>query len=410
MAQNDSSPVLIVGAGHAAGVLARTLRDEGFSGAITLVGEEPYPPYERPPLSKALLLGQQSPADTFVQPLEWYAQAGVDFRLGCRATAVDLHERIVMLDDGSPIQFGTLVFATGARARPLNVPGATLPGIHLLRSMDDAASLRDALKPGRRVVVVGAGLLGLELAAAARCGGAEVMVLEAEQGPLQRVLPAAIGAHVADLHRARGVAFRFGVTVTRFHGSQRIESVALSDGSFLEADLAIVSIGACPNDDLARAAGLAVGDGILVDDRCRTSAPSVYAVGDVARHPNPFLGAECRLESWQNAQNQAQACARVIAGKDVAYAEVPWFWTDQYDANIQFVGLTVGALETVGRGNPATGSFSLFCIRNGIVVGAVGVNRPRDVRAARALIAGRRRVDTARLADDSRNLNEAIAA
>jgi 3-phenylpropionate/trans-cinnamate dioxygenase ferredoxin reductase subunit len=410
MVHSDSSSVLVLGAGHAAGVLARTLRDEGFTGEITLVGEEAYPPYERPPLSKALLLGQQSPADTFIQPSAWYAEAGVALLLGRRATIADLHKRVVMLDDGSAIQYGTLIFATGARARQLKVPGATLPGIHLLRSMDDAATLRKALAPGRRVVVVGAGLLGLELAAAARISGTEVVVLETEPAPLQRVLPAAIGAHAAALHRARGVAFRFGIAVTRFHGSARIEGVALSDGSFLEADLVIVAIGACPNDDLARAAGMAVGDGILVDDRCRASAPGVYAVGDVARHPNALLGPACRLESWQNAQNQAQACARVIAGKDVAYAEVPWFWTDQYDTNIQFAGLTVGVAETIRRGDPATGSFSLFCVRDGVVVGVVGVNRPRDVRAARALIAARRRVDIARLAEDGRNLNDAIAA
>lgn len=410
MAQNDSSPVLVVGAGHAAGVLVRTLRDEGVAGAITVVGQEPYPPYERPPLSKALLLGQQSPADTFIQPLDWYAQAGVTLHLGRQATALDLQKRTATLDDGTTIQYGSLVFATGARARHLNVPGANLPGIYLLRSMQDSIALREALAPGQRVVVIGAGLLGLELAAAARLKGAGVVVLETESRPLQRVLPAEIGAHVASLHSGRGVAFRFGVTVARFSGSDRVDGVVLSDGSLIEADLVIMAIGACPNDELARAAGLAVGDGILVDERCRASVASVYAVGDVARHPNPFLGLSCRLESWQNAQNQAQVCARVIAGKDAVHAEVPWFWTDQYDTNIQFAGLTVGAAETVSRGDPATGSFSLFCIRDGAVAGVVGVNRPRDVRAARALIAGRRRVDAARLADDRRNLNEAIAA
>jgi 3-phenylpropionate/trans-cinnamate dioxygenase ferredoxin reductase subunit len=410
MMQSNSSPVVVLGGGQAAGVLARTLRDEGFDGGVTIVGEEPHPPYERPPLSKGLLLGQQSPADTFIQPLDWYAGAGVDLLLGRRASAVDICQRTVILNDGAAVPFGTLVFATGARARPLDVPGAELVGIHLLRSIDDAAALHRALAPGLRIVVVGAGLLGLELAAAARVGGADVTVLETTPSALQRVLPAEIGAHVTALHRMRGVDFRFGVTVTRFQGSDRVQSVMLSDGAALPADLVIVAIGAYPNDELAKAAGLAVDDGILVDERCRTSAPSVYAVGDVARHPSPFLGAVCRLESWQNAQNQAQACARVILGKDVVYAEVPWFWTDQYDANIQFAGLTTGDLRTVRRGDPATGSFTVFCLRNDVLVGIIGINRPRDVRAGRSLIARRQRVNLDRLAEDGRNLNEAIAA
>lgn len=250
----------------------------------------------------------------------------------------------------------------------------------------------------------------MEAAAAARLRGADVTVLEAAPRALQRVLPAEIGDYVTALHRARGADLRFGTTVERFLGADRFEGLTLSDGSDVNADLAVVAIGACPNDDVARAAGLAVGDGIVVDERCRASAVDVYAVGDVARHRNALFGAEWRLESWQNAQNQAQVCARVILGREVSYSEIPWFWTDQYDTNIQFAGLAAIGAETVRRGDPATGSFSLFCLQGDVIVGVVGVNRPRDVRACRAMIARRQRVRADWLADDRRTLNEAAAA
>jgi 3-phenylpropionate/trans-cinnamate dioxygenase ferredoxin reductase subunit len=404
------SSVLVVGAGQAAGVLARTLREQGFAGAITLVGDEALPPYERPPLSKGVLLGQQMPEDALLQPVEWYGENGVALLLDRTVTGVDAAARRVMLADGTWLEADALVFATGARARPLAVAGAGLPGVCLMRSMADALGIRTRLETARRVVVVGAGLLGLEAAAAARARGAAVTLVEAGPRALERVLPAPVGEHVAALHRSRGVEIRFGTTVTAFRGGDVLQRVALSDGSMHDADLAIVAIGALPNDELARAAGLEVADGIRVDASCRASVEGIYAIGDVARHPNPVLDRHWRLESWQNAQNQAAVCARVIAGEPAEHAEVPWFWTEQYDKSIQFAGCTSGAVEPVLRGDPAEGPFSVLCLEGERLVGVVGVDRPRDVREARAMIARRERVRAGSLADATRPLRQAVLA
>jgi 3-phenylpropionate/trans-cinnamate dioxygenase ferredoxin reductase subunit len=408
MAQPAS--VLVIGAGHAAGTLARSLRRHGFAGAITLVGDEPLPPYERPPLSKGILLGQQAPEDALLQPVEWYADNGVTLLLGRAVVAVDAAARRAALADGTELTADVVVFATGARARPLAVAGAELPGVCLMRSMADALDIRARLEMARRVVVAGAGLLGLEAAAAARTRGAAVMVVEAGLRALERVLPAPIGEHVTALHRSHGVELRFDTTVTAFLGGNALQRVALSDGSVHAADLAIVAIGALPNEALARAAGLEVADGVHVDASCRTSVEGFYAIGDVARHPNPVLDRRWRLESWQNAQNQAAVCARVIAGEPAEHAEVPWFWTDQYDKNIQFAGCTSGAVDLVVRGDSTAGSFSLLCLEGETLVGVVGVDRPRDLREARAMIARRERVRPGALADATRPLRQAAPA
>jgi 3-phenylpropionate/trans-cinnamate dioxygenase ferredoxin reductase subunit len=399
--------VLVLGAGHAGGVLVRALREEGYDGRIALAGEEPWLPYERPPLSKGMLLGQQSAADALLRDAAWYEQADVTLSLGQQVATVG--SGCATLADGTRLTGDVLVFATGARARRLPISGAALPNVRLLRSIDDALAIRAALRPGCRVAIVGAGLLGLEAAAAARLVGAEVTVIEAAEAALQRVLPRMIGDHVVRLHREHGVAFQFNTSVAAFEGAQALERLTLSNGTTLDADLAIVAIGAQPNDALARAAGLAVDDGILVDQYCRSSAAGVYAVGDVTRHYNPRLGVQWRLESWQNAQNQARACAQVILGRQHSYAEVPWSWTDQYDTNIQFAGLVTDATRHIRR-DDTDGSFTVVCLQDDVLVGIVGVNRPRDVREGRALIAGRNRLRLEHLTDHRRPLRAAMVA
>jgi 3-phenylpropionate/trans-cinnamate dioxygenase ferredoxin reductase component len=404
---SGSRSVLVVGAGHAGGVLVRALRDEGYDGAITLVGEERWLPYERPPLSKGLLLGRQSVADAMLHDAAWYESADVTLRLGEPVGAIGAG--FATLADGTLIAADTIVLATGAGARPIRVPGASLGNVVYLRSIDEALAIRGLLAAGRRVVIVGAGLLGLEAAAAARLSGADVTVIEAADSALQRVLPGVVADHVVELHRAHNVTFVFNTTVTRFEGTKTLERAVLSNGTMIDADLAVVAVGAVPNDALARSAGLAVDDGILVDEHCRTSLPSVYAVGDVTRHYNPWAGRRWRLESWQNAQNQARACVQVILGRQHSYAEVPWSWTDQYNANVQFAGLLDHDSQLVRR-DYEDGSFTILALQDHTLVGIVGVNRPRDVREGRSLIGARSRFHAAQLNDPRRPLRTALVA
>ncbi|MGE0717413.1 MAG: NAD(P)/FAD-dependent oxidoreductase [Alphaproteobacteria bacterium] len=376
--------VVVAGGGHAAGALAVALRTGGFTDAITLVGDEPHPPYERPPLSKGILRDDEEFERALVRPAGWYRDHDVTLHLGRRVVAADIATRTVTLDGGESLTYGALVFATGLSPRRLRVPGTDLAGVHVLRTVADARRIAGA--GAERVVVVGAGLLGLEVAAALRTRGIPVTVVEAAARPLAGVLPAAVGDHIAALHCARGVELRCAAGVAGFVGDRRLHAVELTDGTRLPADLAVVAIGSTPNDGVAHAAGLEVRDGIVVDGRCRASLPAVYAIGDVARHPSLRFGGEWRLESWRNAQDQAAACARTILGADMPYADVPSFWTDQYDTVVQFAGLTGPTTTAEVQGDPAGGAFSVLCRRGGALVGAVGVNRPRDVRQARAAI------------------------
>lgn len=389
--------VLVVGGGHAAGALAVALRTDGYTGPLTIVGDEPHSPYERPPLSKGVLRGDAAFHESAIRPREWYAQAGVELHLGRRVLTADMARRSVTLDDGRDLGFGTLVFATGLTPRRLGVPGGELPGVHVLRTEAECRAIAAAAGTASHAVVVGAGLLGLEVAAALRSLGRDVTVLEAAPRPLMRVMPAVVADHVAGLHRARGVRLDLGVAVAAFVGDDRLRSVLLTDGTALPADLAVVAVGSTPNDQLARAAGLDVRDGIVVDGHCRTSLPFVHAIGDVARHRSARFDREWRLESWQNAQEQAAICARAILGVEPPPARIPTFWTDQYDTTIQFVGVTDATTRTELHGDPSSGAFVVHCRVGDELVGVVGVNRPRDVRQARVAIeSGRPLVDPRR--------------
>jgi 3-phenylpropionate/trans-cinnamate dioxygenase ferredoxin reductase subunit len=399
---SDTPTVAIVGASLAGGRAAETLRAEGYEGRILLIGEEPYRPYERPPLSKEVLRGEWPAEKVFLRPAEWYAENDVELMLGTRATMIDLGERMIMAG-GALVPFTLCLLATGGRPRRLGIPGVEL-GVLMLRTMDDAAAIGARLQPGARVVIVGAGFIGAEVASTAAHLGCSVTLLEAAPVPLGRALGPELGAIYAEIIRENGVDLRTGVAIDRFEGSGRAERVVLADGTTFEADVVIVGVGIDPNDELALEAGLEVNNGIVVDEHCRTAVPFVYAAGDVANHPNPILGERIRVEHWQNAQNQGAAAARAMIGRDEPFAEVPWFWSDQFGHNLQMAGHPFRWDRIVTRGAPASRSFTAFYVLDDRIVAAFGVDRGKDVRASRALISSRASIPDDVLADESTDL------
>lgn len=377
----DTKVFVIVGAGLAGAQAAETLRDEGFNGRIVLVGDEPERPYERPPLSKGLLLGNAPREDAFVHDAQWYADNKVDLLLGRNATGLDPDRRTVTLDGGEPVRYDRLLLATGARPRVLNVRGNDLGGIHSLRTLADADALKAALAgggPPPMVVVVGAGWIGLEVAAAARANGADVTVVEADTLPLRRVLGDEVASHFADLHRAHDVAFRFNAGVRQFQGRDgRVSAVRLTDGGELAADLVVIGIGVLPNVALAEAGGLAVDDGVLVDAGLRTSVPDVFACGDVANVDHPLIGQRVRVEHWANALNGGRAAALAMLDRPVSYDQIPYFYTDQFELGMEYSGYVPpdGYDEVVFRGGRSTADgFVVFWLRAGRVLAGMNVN------------------------------------
>jgi 3-phenylpropionate/trans-cinnamate dioxygenase ferredoxin reductase component len=402
--------IVILGAGHAGGRAAEALRGAGFAGKLTLVGSESHPPYERPPLSKELLAGTCAVERTYLKPRAFYDEAGIALRLGTAAVEIERATQRVRLADGAALPYDSLLLTLGARARRLALPGGSGPGVYYLRDIDDCLALREVLAAGRRLIVIGAGFIGLEAAAVARLRGCAVTVLEAAAMPLARVAPPALGAFFAALHRRHGVDLRTDVAVTAIEAHGGASAVTLASGESLAADAVLVSIGAVPNSELATAAGLAVEDGILVDAHGRSSDPAVFAAGDVTRHFNPLLGRRIRLEAWQNAQNQAIAVAKVMAGGTEPYAELPWFWSDQYDVNLQTAGAPERWDEIVWRGRAEDGRFTLFYLDRGIPVGGATVNNARDMRFVKLLAAQGRPVDRVRLGDPATKLADLAKA
>ena len=398
--------IVIVGAGHAGGVAAATLRQAGFAGAITLIGSEPYPPHERPPLSKELLAGAIPVEKTYLRPLAFYADNRIAFRPSETAAAIDRTAQRVTLANGDALSYDALLLTMGARARRLSLPGADHPRVLYLRDIADSLALREHLQPGVHAAVIGAGFIGLEAAAAARKRGAAVTVLEVQREALQRVCPPEIGRFMADLHRRNGVELRTGVGITAIADADNALAVRAADGTTVVADIVLAGIGAQPNVELAQAAGIAVDNGILTDEFGHTSDPHIFAAGDVTRHFNPLLGRKIRLEAWQNAQNQAIAVAKIMAGGNQPYAEVPWFWTDQYDVNLQIAGAPERWGELVWRGGPGDKTFTAFAMEGGKPIAAITMNNGRDMRAARELIARQRPIDLARLADTKVKLQD----
>jgi 3-phenylpropionate/trans-cinnamate dioxygenase ferredoxin reductase subunit len=367
--------VAVVGAGLAGGKAVEALRAEGFGGRIVLFGDEVHRPYERPPLSKGYLQGNDERGTVFVHPESWYGEHDVDLRLGAAVTGLDRHAHELMTDDGQPVHYDRLLLATGASPRHLRLPGADLPGVHYLRTLDDSDALRAAFRPGANVVVIGAGWIGLETAAAARTAGATVTVLESAELPLLRVLGPQMAQVFAGLHRENGVDLRLGVTVAALHGDgSAVTGVELGDGAVIDADTVVVGVGVTPNVDLARQAGLEVDDGVLVNASLRTSDARVYAVGDVANAEHPVLRRRIRVEHWANALHQPEIAARSILGQEAVYDRLPYFFTDQYDLGMEYVGYASADDDVVVRGDLEAREFVALWVRGGRVVAGMNVN------------------------------------
>jgi 3-phenylpropionate/trans-cinnamate dioxygenase ferredoxin reductase subunit len=391
--------IVIIGAGQAAAQAIATLASEGYAGNLTLVGDEAYPPYQRPPLSKAYMAGDFARERLFLKPESFYAETHCELRLGVAARAIVRRKKEVLLSDGASIPYDRLLIATGARARPLPIPRAELPGVYYLRGIDDSDALRDQLKPGARLAVVGGGYIGLEVAAVARKHGADVVVIEAAERLMVRTASPQISAFYRELHESHGVRICLDTAASAIEGEARARAVLTSAGR-VEADFIVAGIGVVPNCELALEAGVVCDNGIAVDELARTSDPDIFAAGDCTCHPS-FYGARVRLESVQNAIDQAKHAALAMMDKATPYREVPWFWSDQYDIKLQIAGLVRPGDVAVLRGNPASRKFSVFHLRDGIVAGVEAVNAAPDYIVGRKLIAAQARVAPERLADGS---------
>ncbi len=400
---------VVIGGGQAGGRAVEAMRAEGFTGSIVLLSDESHVPYERPPLSKQLLIGDDGPERTYLHELAFYRDNDIDLRLGTHAVTIHRDERRIRLSGGDSVIYDKLLLTTGAKVRRLSLPGADLDGIHYLRDIADSLAIRACLVAGGDSVVVGGGYIGLEAAAAARTRGCAVTVLEMAPVVMSRVVAPEIGRFFEAVHRDRGVDIRTGVGVEGFEGDGHVERVVCSGGETVPADFVVVGVGIDAASELAEATGLEVDNGIVVDEYGHTSDPDIYAAGDVANHPNPLLGRRLRLESWQNAQNQAIAVARAMCGNAEPYAEVPWFWSNQYDLNLQMTGLAESWDDLVIRGDMASHKFAAFYLHDGTIVAANAVNSPRDVRYARMLIEQKARPDAAALADPETPLKSLLA-
>jgi 3-phenylpropionate/trans-cinnamate dioxygenase ferredoxin reductase subunit len=379
--------VVIIGGGQAGGEAALRLRAFGFAGDVTLVGEEPQPPYQRPPLSKAYLAGALSAERLLLKPAEAYAAEGVALLTGAKAVWIDRSAKRVRIEGGRELAYDALILATGAQPRRLPVPGSDLPGIYPLRSLADVDAIRAEMVPGAELVVIGAGYIGLEVAASARKLGLEVTVLEAAMRPLARVTSPEIAGFFLDQHTAHGVRFHLGAQAAIIKGNDRVRGVGLADGAEAPADLIVYGVGVLPDTQLAQTAGLTVNDGVVVDRQCRTSDPAIFAVGDCVRRPLVHYGGRmARLESVHNALEGAKIAAAMIAGKPPPAEEAPWFWSDQYDLKLQIAGLFNGYDQLVLRGDPADKAFSVFYFHAGRMIAVDAVNSPADFLGGKQMI------------------------
>ncbi|VBB16197.1 anthranilate 1,2-dioxygenase system ferredoxin--NAD(+) reductase [Burkholderia stabilis] len=401
----SADPFVIVGAGHAARRTAEALREREADARIVMIGAERELPYDRPALSKDALLTDGGEQRAFVRDAAWYDAQRIELRLGTRVDAIERDAQRVRLDDGAALPYARLVLATGSRVRTFG--GAIDAGIepHYVRTVADARALRAQLVPGRRVAVLGGGFIGLEVAAAARQLGCDVTVIDPAPRLLQRALPEVVGAYARQLHDARGVVFQMATLPRAIRRGPAGGAIVETDRGDVQADVVVVGIGVVPNVELAQAAGLDVDNGIRVDAGCRTADPAIFAAGEVTMHFNPLLGRHVRIESWQVAENQPAVAAANMLGADDAYAELPWLWSDQYDCNLQMLGLFGSERTIVVRGDPGSGPFTVFGLGDdGRIVAVAAANLGRDIGASRRLIAAGAVPDPVKLADPAVNL------
>lgn len=394
---------VIIGASHAGTTLALQLRREGWAGSITLLSEEAELPYHRPPLSKELLAGAKTLDEIRLRPAKLFKDNDVDLRLNTRVSAIDRQGKSVKLDDGTVLAYDKLAVCTGAKVRTL--PGSErFDNVFTIRNAADIEALKPFATPGRRVVIVGGGYIGLEAAAVLRKLGLEVTVIEAAARVLERVTSEVLSAYMTQLHTSRGVKIVSNTLVKELQGQNSVQSVLCGDGSEHPADFVIAGIGVIPNVELCEAAGLATDRGVLVDENAQTTDQDIYAAGDCARHPSALYQRPVLLESVQNATDQSRVAAANICGKATAYDSVPWFWSDQYDVKLQMVGLSEGFDELAVRGTPevgAEGGFAVFYLKEGVVIAADCVGRPKEFMAAKKLVAQKQKLTASRLADES---------
>lgn len=397
--------MVIIGAGHAAGQAAASLRQEKYTGPITIIGDEAHLPYQRPPLSKAYLSGSQEVDRVYLRAEKFYQEKEIDLQLSTRATAIDPDAKAVELADGSKIDYDKLLISTGSRPRLLNIPGSDLDGIHYLRTIDDVDGIRADMHEGANLVIVGGGYIGLEVAAVGVEQGLNVHVLEMEDRILQRVTTPTMSKYYDELHRGRGVQIHTNTGVTGFSGDAKVQKVMCGDTEFA-ADMVIVGIGIVPNIELAEAAGIICDNGIVVDDHCQTSNPDIYAAGDCTNHPNALLDRRLRLESVPNAMDQARTSASNMLGGDKSYAAIPWFWSDQYELKLQMVGFSADGNREVMRGDMASNQFAVFYLKDNTVVAADTVNSPKEFMLCKQLVG--KEADSAVLADSTSDLKSLL--
>ena len=397
---------VVIGAGHAGGRAVEAMRNAGFEGEIVLVGAEKHLPYERPPLSKEILQAKSDYIFPYIRPQEYFDEQKIELRLGNTATAIAPMAKSVTLANGETISYDKLLLTTGGRVRTLPLPGDNLNGVHYLRTLDEGHAIEAALGKGKKLVVIGGGFIGLEVAASARQRGGSVNVLEITDRLMGRGVPHSISQYFLDLHLSNGVDIHLGTGVERIEGDGVVSGITTSTGEHLDADMVVIGIGIIPETDLAEDAGLKVKNGIIVDEFCRTSATDIYAAGDVTSHFSPFAGRHIRLEAWQCAQNMAIAAAKIMCGEEAAYSEVPWMWSDQFGTNLQVAGLPDTWDNIVGRGDAASGNYIGFVLNGGNISGAIALNQPRDLRLARRMMDAGKEYTAAELADTANSIRE----
>ena len=396
---SDNQQFVVIGASQAGGWVAKTLRNEGFEGSVILIGEEPYLPYERPPLSKGALAGEATLESTYFWAPEEYDDLDIDVRLKTRATKIDREKKQVTLDNGDTLKFDRLAITTGARVRVLPIEGSNLDGIFYLRTMADTKAIRATLQEGTKALIVGGGWIGLECASTLKKLNCEVTIIEAAERLCGRAVTPEISDWMFHFHTNRGIKIKLNTTLNSFTGESYLSKANLSNGEIINIDMAIIGIGVIPNVQLAEDAGLKVDNGIVVDTKTQTSDPNIFAAGDVTNHPNEILGRHIRLESWENAQNQGIVAGKALLDLAEPYAEIPWFWSDQFDTNIQMIGLPENWDSTVTRGEPKSDEFTTFYLRNNQIIGAISINAPRDLRFAKRLMQAKKHLSVEDLAN-----------